>query len=42
MLAKGQDDFNANNFLNKGQKARIFNSCNQISAQVKRIIIRKK
>jgi len=24
MLAHGQDDFNANNFLNKGQKSQIF------------------
>jgi len=24
MLAHGQNDLNANNFLNKGQKARIF------------------
>ena len=24
MLAHGQDDFNANNFLNKGQKSKNF------------------
>ena len=39
MLAHGHDDFNANDFLNKGQKSKNF--WIQISPYVKNILMKK-
>jgi len=42
MLAHGHDDFNANNFFKlRTKKLEFFNSNNQISPQVKNMIIKK-